>query len=238
MTARSLPIVPRQGRRPGQRAGARALLAAALLVVIASPAEVRGQGSALDDAELLNRADSVRIVLPDAPTLVLTEFVDFACSDCRAFHVERADSLRALVAAEGLAYVFRAYPIPRLLRGYHGAEAALCAGGIAGRSAFEAMQRVLFERQREWAGAYDPEPLLHGYARELGLGVAFDDCLRRNATWPLIAADLRQGVAMGIPGTPTFVLTRADGQGEPESFYGNQPMERFREAIARARAGD
>lgn len=45
-------------------------------------------------------------------------------------------------------------------------------------------------------------------------------------------------MATGIPGTPTFVLSRAGEAAAVEPFYGNQPMQRFRDAHARARAGD
>jgi protein-disulfide isomerase len=209
-----------------------------LTIAFLVPAGLAGQTTAVDDAALLTRADSVRLQLPASPTLVLTEFVDFACSDCRAFHLQRGDSLRALVEEEGLAYAFRVYPIPRLLRGYQAAEAALCAGGVAGRAGFEAMRRLLFERQSEWAASWDPGPVLLRYARELGLPPEFDDCTRRDAAWPLIAGDMRQATGMGIPGTPSFVLTRLGENAPLESFYGNQPMTRFREAVARARGAD
>jgi protein-disulfide isomerase len=215
-----------------------ALPAVAALGMVLLAAAGGGAQAAVDDGELLTRADSVRLYLPASPDLLLTEFVDFACSDCRAFHLQRADSLRTLLDDEGVAYAFRTYPIPRLLRGFHGAEAAFCAGGVAGRGAFRRMQTVLFERQAEWARSHDPEPLIRNYAREQGMGDAFDDCVRRNAVWPLIAMDTRQGTAMGIPGTPSFVLTRLGADAPADSFYGNQPMSRFREAIARARAGD
>jgi protein-disulfide isomerase len=202
-----------------------------------APVGAGAQEMATADGELLNRADSVRIRLAAAPAVILMEFVDFACSDCAAFHMARADSLQALVAAEDLVYAFRVYPIPRLLRGYHGAEAAFCAGGVGGRAAFEAMTKLLFQRQGDWALAFDPQPLILAYARELGLPGTFDECVRRNAVSPLILADARQGAHLGVPGTPTFVVLQV-GEDEPvDLFYGNQPMERFREAIARARTG-
>jgi protein-disulfide isomerase len=207
------------------------------LLVVVAPPPPPAQDSPAGDVELLIRADTVRLQVPEAPDLVLTEFVDLACSDCRAFHLERADSLRALVAEEGLAYALRFYPIPRLLRGFHGAEALLCAGGVGGVEVFRAMQHLLFERQQEWAESFDPGPLLHDYGRQLGLPAGFEDCLRRNATWPLIASDIQQSVILRIPGTPTFVVSRVGSEAEPEMFYGNQPMARFREAIARVRAG-
>jgi protein-disulfide isomerase len=210
-------------------------LAMGLLAVTAAGAGAQEVATA--DGELLNRADSVRVRLAESPTVILVEFVDFACSDCRAFHLERADSLKTLVEAEDLIYAFRVYPIPRLLRGYHGAEAAFCAGGVGGRPAFEAMTHLLFQRQGYWARAFDPEPLILAYARELGLPAAFDDCVRRDAVSPLILADARQGAQLGVPGTPTYVVLRV-GEDQPvDMFYGNQPMERFREAIARARGG-
>jgi protein-disulfide isomerase len=196
-----------------------------------------GTRSALEDAGVLNRADSVRLRLAREPVLVLTEYVDFACSDCAAFHLQRGDSLRALVEEYDLVYAFRVYPIPRLLRGFQAAEAALCAGGVGGRDSHEDMRSLLFERQADWGGAYDPEPLFGGYGRDLGLGPEFLDCVRRSATWPLILLDVRQGMDAGIPGTPTFVVSRVDGTGDAEVFYGNQPMERFRQAVARLRGG-
>lgn len=207
-----------------------------LLTVLVVPTVTFAQtaaDSARADAELLRRANAARTYGSDTLRTTVHEFSDPACPTCRAFHLARKDSLITLLASHAN-FVYRFTPIPRLLRGYHGAKAALCAGGVADRVGFETMLDSLFNGQASWRVLRDPYPTFEHYAREAALPLAaFRDCYSRDAVAPLIMADLRLGGTYGASGTPTFVFV-PPGQGAmpADRFYGNEPMRRFEEVLS------
>lgn len=186
------------------------------------------------DADLLRRADAARTYGTDALRATVHEFADPACGSCRAFHLTRKDSLHTLLS-DRANFVYRFTPIPRLMRGYHGAKAALCAGGVADRSGFEAMLESLFDGMANWRVLRDPYPTFEHYAREAELPLeAFRDCYVRDAVAPLIMVDLRLGGSYGASGTPTFAFVPPGRGATPvDVFYGNEPMRRFEEAFSR-----
>jgi protein-disulfide isomerase len=214
-----------------------------LLVLLACPGSAQSPaGAAADDGDLLDRADAARTfgagpggaLDPAVPTI--HEFVDFACPLCRDVFFARADSVKAAFVATGRAnFVVRAYPIPRLLRGPHAAEAAFCAGALGGQPAFAHFQRRLLGEQANWRFLRDPEPLFRQFAAEADLDAeAFAECVARDAVAPLLFADTRLGVTLGAPGTPTFVVVAPGATEAADLFYGNVPMERFEQGVRAA----
>jgi len=161
------------------------------------------------DRELIRKADLARMYGNDTTKVYINEFADFACPDCKWFYETRLDSLKNQFIKTGKAnFIFRAYVIPRLMRGFHGAEAAYCAGGIAGRAGFEGMMGKLFNQQADWRRLQNPLPKMEEYARSLKIPLlAFKDCMARDVMAPLIITDIRLANAVDIPGTPTMVLT-------------------------------
>jgi len=200
---------------------------------------LQGQQAGVDDAALIQRADAARTwgSAEDRPTI--DEFLDMACSDCADFHVQRGDSLMTGMVASGRAnYVLRIYPIPRLLRGYHAAEALLSAGAMGGRDALTGMLNLLLYEQSTWSELTDPRPQFVAFAERLGLdGQAFAALLDRDAMAPLILSDFVRGQAMGVQGTPTFVFNRPGVYEGDLKFYGNQPIALFEEYLARLGGG-
>jgi protein-disulfide isomerase len=192
-----------------------------------------------EDREWLDRADASRSYVGDSAAVRIDEFIDFACSTCQGFFVLRADSLKSKLVDSGeVNLIVRAFPLSRLMRGFQAAEAAFCAGALAGRRGFEGMQHRLFMNQGAWQPLRDPTPILEGFARELGLSMAqFSDCLARDAMAPLILYDVRLGHLANAPGTPTFVFNKGEAFSGDIQFYGNQPLSSFQEAIERARQG-
>jgi len=186
-----------------------------------------------NDMQLIQQADRARMYGTDTTRVTLDEYVDYACPDCADFHTERMDSLRTQFVNTGqVNFVVRFYPLPRLMRGYHAAEAALCAGGFGGRPAFEGMQDRLLREQDSWRQLHDPQARFVDFAQELDLPIdAFVDCLDRSAMAPLILGDLQLAREAEVEGTPTFVYNVPGPYAGVVSFYGNQPMSRFQEAL-------
>jgi protein-disulfide isomerase len=203
------------------------------------PRQSEDDRPATDDHPLLERADRSRMFGDQNAAVVIEEYLDFACPDCRVFHREGSPAVHRQLVDTGNAYfIFRAFPIPRLMRGYHAFEAALCAGAIADQPGFVAMRDLLFEHQDIWRHRRDPRKLFEDYARTADLPVEeFADCVERNAMAPIILADYQMAGRYEVQGTPTFVVNR---RGLPftgdERFYGNEPFQRFEEAIERVRA--
>jgi protein-disulfide isomerase len=199
-----------------------ALIVAAVLVVavatihadVARSPSTRGEQAATleADQELLARADAARRMGPPS-AVVVEEFFDYACPTCAEFHRRSGADLEAFVEREQISFVAHPYPLPRLMRGFQAAEAALCVGALGGSEAFFDMHGRVLAGLEEWRPLLDPRPVLAGYAEQSGVDMsAWQDCVDRDAMAPLILAD--QGVARArrITGTPTFIFRRSDSE--------------------------
>src|SRR5688572_7169092 len=116
--------------------------------------------------------------------------------------------------------VFKDLPLPfhKLARPAH--EAARCAGA-EGR--YWDYHDRLFEEQPR----FERDDLVR-YAADLGLdGEKFGRCLADRRYAAAVDADLAEARALGIRGTPTFLING-------RRLVGAQPTERFLEAIAEA----
>ena len=113
--------------------------------------------------------------------------------------------------------IFKDFPLPshRLARTAH--EAARCAGAAG---AYWRYHDRLFQQQPR----FEREDLVT-YAAELGLDRArFEQCLNDRLFASMIDEDILQGRALGVTGTPTFLIN-----GRP--LVGALPVEAFRSAI-------
>lgn len=205
-----------------------------------APAFAPPADTVLADQELVQNAQAARVLgaSDGSAEVTILEFFDYSCSTCQQFHVQRGDSLKAL-AGPDLSLRFHHYIIPRLPRGYAAAEAATCAAGLGGSDGFFAFHDRLLRESTAWRSGPRDSERFQAWAVAQGLPAAeFADCLERDVTAQLIFADDRLGATLGVQGTPTFVVLPRGAQSAEEVivFYGNEPMSRFREAIAEARS--
>ncbi len=143
---------------------------------------------------------------PAAPVTVL-EYGDYECPYCAA----AAPVLRRLVddSEGGVRLVFRNYPLPDVHP--YALTAALAAEGAAEQGAFWPMHELVFARQDRLTDAD-----LRAHAAELGLD---GDRLVGEAAQRFgdkVEADFADGVADGVPGTPTLFVNGVLFQGRPE----------------------
>jgi protein-disulfide isomerase len=105
------------------------------------------------------------------------------------------------------------------------AQAAECA---ADQGKFWQYHDLLFARQAgENQGAFTKDKLI-GFAKELALDMAkFEPCLKNDQTLARVQADVQEGQAAGVRGTPSFFINQAP-------LVGAQPIEAFRAAIEQA----
>jgi protein-disulfide isomerase len=151
----------------------------------------------------------------DAPVTII-EFSDYQCPFCR-----RAEPTvkQVLDEYEGkVRFVFRHFPLDRIHPQARGAsEAAACA----------AEQGKFWEYHDElFAGdAQLDAPGLEAAAQKTGLDTAaFKSCVESRKTQALVEADVRDGEAAGVSGTPAFFIN-----GIP--LRGALPFDEFKKVI-------
>jgi protein-disulfide isomerase len=196
-----------------------------------SPRPVQGGGApsgpvrtSVADAPMLGRAD--------AP-VTLVEFSDYQCPFCQRFFATTLPALKKDYVDTGkVRYVFRDFPLDQIHPlARKAAEAAHCAGE---QGKYWEMHDVLFQNQRALA------PLqLAEHARTVGVdGAKFEECLASGRQAARVERGLTDGAAVGVQGTPTFVVgkTKAGDVVEGTPIRGAQPLETFRRIIDQALA--
>ncbi|MEV4969537.1 DsbA family protein [Streptomyces scopuliridis] len=152
---------------------------------------------------MLVRESSHRLSRPERSELTVVEFLDFECEACGAVYpvVER---LRERYG-DRVTFVARYFPMP----GHRNGElAARAAEAAAQQGKFEQMYSKLFTTQAQWGEAKESkEAVFRGFAEELGLDMAlFDKALKDPATAERVRADQRDGLGLGVQGTPTLFM--------------------------------
>ena len=171
----------------------------------------------LDGAFVLGR--------PDAP-VTMVEFTDYECPFCRQYHMASFEKLkRDYIDTGKVRYVSRDLPLDFHPNAKPAARAARCAGE---QGRFWEMRRALIVN----GNALGPQ-LMASLARELKLDEAvFGECVASTRHDKAIADDVSAASAVGISGTPTFVLGRSDAAGvEGQKVIGAQPVATFEERI-------
>ncbi len=228
-------------KRPRPQRATISALAAVGMAAAAMPTAAMQQEApsapalSMADVAFLERADQSRIYMVDSTLARIDEFVDFGCPTCRSFYILRTDSLKANLVEAGKAnFVVRMFPLARLMRGYHAAEAALCAGGLNDRQGFEAMQHRLYMNQSVWQPLQDPIPVFLRFAADINLPMEeFQACLVRDTVSPLITSDMNMAQLLAVDGTPTFVLNRSGELTGEVKLTGEEGIASFEAAIER-----
>jgi len=135
--------------------------------------------------------------------VILIEYSDFECPACGAYHpvVKRLEE--KFGSQIGVAY--RHFPLSQI---HPNAELAALAAEAAGRQGkFWEMHDLLFENQKIWSKNSSAKEIFIGYARELQLNEGqFVNDLAVKDLREKISASYKEGVSLGITGTPTFFL--------------------------------
>lgn len=154
-------------------------------------------------AEQLVRADSHRLTTPAVEKAQLVEFLDFECPSCGSIHPV-VEELKAEFG-DRITFVHRHFP---LSMHPNSGQAALAAEAAGQQGRYQQMANRLFETQSQWAGSQQSQaPLFRSYAEELGLDLAlYDAAVADQQTEERVLADIADGKALGVSGTPTFFL--------------------------------
>jgi protein-disulfide isomerase len=165
--------------------------------------------------------------------VVIVEFSSYQCPFCARYFERTYPTLMAEYVETGLVtYIFREYPLPTQPQSPLAAEAAGCAGEVAGAPAYWEMHDRLFEGQQEWSGRADAREIFKRYAAEQGVDQrAFDACLDSGAMTGRVRTDAQEGSTRGVTGTPTFFING-------RALVGAQPYEAFQQVIDAELAGE
>jgi protein-disulfide isomerase len=135
--------------------------------------------------------------------ITIVEFTDYQCPFCRRFQAESWPALeRNYVASGKVRFIVRDLPLKIHSAARPAAEAAHCAGE---QGEFWPMHEALLARDMK----LDDASIL---ARAQGLGLdvpRFRQCLTSHKYEAAIARNAAQADALGVRGTPTFVIGRA-----------------------------
>jgi protein-disulfide isomerase len=178
----------------------------------ANPAVV-GQGSSRVEVSV---DDDPSLGAQDAPVTII-EFSDYQCPYCRVWHAQVFGELIATYGSK-VRFVYRDFPLDQIHpEARPSAIAATCAGE---QGKYWEYHNLLFTSD---LGLSDDSRTT--YAQRLGLDLErFASCVARGATNDEVDADQRDGLAVGVQGTPTFFIN-----GRP--LVGAQPLEAFASII-------
>jgi len=188
------------------------------------PLPLPTQPVSIDDAVLKGSASA---------KVALIIYSDFECPYCGRFAIDTWPALDGkYVAAGKVRTAFRHLPLESIhASALVAAEAADCAGQ---QGQFWPMHDLLFRNQKQLGQVHLP-----GYAQQIRLNAgAFDTCLRA-ATPAKARADAATGAALGITGTPSFLigLVQADGRVRvTERLSGARPLSDFETALGKVLA--
>ena len=184
------------------------VFAAALAVFLVvdrsgSPDAAATEQAAADPASIAVRENSHRLnSVPDG-RVTFVEFLDFECEACRAAY-PAIEQLREEYG-DRVSFVARYFPIASH---FNAERAARAVEAAAQQGGFEAMYQRMYETQAQWGEQKVPQDeLFRSFAVEQGLDMEkFDAAYTDPATLERIEADVADGMALGVQGTPTFFL--------------------------------
>lgn len=171
------------------------------------PVNVEG----LDDMErLVGLAQGVTKGDPNAP-ITIVEFADYQCPGCGAFALSVKPQVELSYVQSGKAkFTFFDFPlVNNHPHAFLAARAARCAGD---QDRFWEYQDALFRNQPTWSAKTEVVGDFVDYAEATGLDTeSFEACLKSDRHADVVTANMELGNQLGIPGTPTIMVSEGGG---------------------------
>lgn len=138
-----------------------------------------------------------------AAKVVIIEYSDFQCPACGAYYPVLKRLEKKFGSQIGVAY--RHFPLAQI---HQNSElAALTAEAAGQQGKFWEMHDLLFENQKTWSTNPVVKEIFIGYAKQLQLNEnQFANDLGAKDLREKVSSSYKEGVSLGITGTPTFFL--------------------------------
>lgn len=188
------------------------------------PVEVEG----LDDPRRLVELAQGMVRGEDDAPITIVEFGDFQCPACSQFSsMVKPQVLAAFVESGRAKFVYYDFPLTQAhAHAFLAARASRCADD---QERYWDYHDMLYARQNDWAFSSSPSGQFVSYAEELGLdGGDFESCLKSDEHAVTITANMRLGEILGVPGTPTVLVSRGEGMARRLSTFS---YEAIRDAV-------
>lgn len=177
-----------------------AILGMILLVVLLANL---GSSSAPKTTIVQPVAESDQKKGPDSAAVTLVEYSDFQCPACAQYY----PMLKQLSEEfpEDVQIVYRHYPLRTIHK--HAEKAAHAAEAAGKQGKFWDMHDMLFNTQRVWGSADNPEEQFEQYAGSLSLNIEqFKQDMVSAEVKEKVRNDEMAAIGMNLRGTPTFFL--------------------------------
>ncbi|HEX3099680.1 MAG TPA: thioredoxin domain-containing protein [Patescibacteria group bacterium] len=173
-----------------------------LLAIYANPRAAE-PGKPVDEKSLIR--DTSHMTKQSSAKVNIVEFGDYQCPGCGAAYPILKQVLDKYKDNNNVNFVFRNFPLETIHP--NARVAAEAAEAAAAQGKFWEMHDLLYEKQTEWSTQDDPTIMFADYAASLGLNVdTFKLSISQALSKDIIKADIDDGNALQVAGTPTFFL--------------------------------
>lgn len=165
------------------------------------------------ESVVIKQTDHVRGAKDGKVTLV--EFGDFQCPACASYE----PIVRQVMAdnKDILKFSFRHFPLYAMHKNALLAAKASEAAALQGK--FWEMHDKLYDKQEEWGEALNARDFIMTYATTIKLDTKkFAADLENKAIEEKILAELKEGVKLGVEGTPTFFINGKKVESNPRNL--------------------
>lgn len=167
--------------------------------------------------------------------IAIVEFSDYECPYCKRFHQESYDQIiNNYVNNNKIVFFYRNYPLD-----FHqpaasvDATAALCVRELGDDKKYFQMSQSIYLNTKSNGNGIASDTMI-GLATSLGVNKdSFASCLSSNKYQAQINKDENEGSAIGVQGTPAFVIGTLDNNKITGQLIGGaQPYSTFQSAIS------
>ena len=131
------------------------------------------------------------------------QFADLQCPACASYEPIIRQVLND--NKDTLKIVYKHFPLTQIHRNALSASIASEAAGLQGK--FWEMHDILYAKQGEWSSVINVRDFYLTYATTIGLDTTkFSKDLESKVLEEKVLAEFKEGVSLGVQGTPTFFL--------------------------------
>jgi protein-disulfide isomerase len=191
----------------------------------AAPAQPAAPAPVNDKVSMAFTSGGFSVGKENAP-LVLIEYTDYQCPFCQRYHNDSFAQIKTNFIDTGkIRYISRDFPLPFHENARRGATAARCA---AEQGKFWELRHTMIVNANQLQA-----DKLGGYAQAASMDVPkFQACVDSDKYRAAIDKDIAEGTAVGVSGTPSFVLGRVEnGQLQGVRMVGAMPYAQFEAKI-------